>query len=68
MFVVYLFFFLFVRNTLYHVHSVGSGQAFEVLSLFQNSDSGPFDSELDIRTMNYSIKHNNIEKNKRKKE
>ena len=62
----------FVRNTLFHVHSVSPVQAFKVLfqHLSQNSDSGPLDSELDIRTMNYTIKYYNKKKrrNKRKKE
>ena len=58
----------FVRNILFHVHSVGPGQACKVLCqhLSQNSDSEPLDSELDIRTRTYTIKHNDKERNERK--
>ena len=48
------------------MHSEGPGQVFKVpfQHLLQNSDSGPFDSKLDIRTMNYTTKHNNKDKNR----
>ena len=67
--VVYLL--VFVSKTLFRVHSVGPGQAIKVLfpHFAQNSNSEPLDSQLNIRTIDYTTKHNNEEgMNERKKE
>ena len=65
MHVVYLSHFL-SEILVFHLHSVGTGQVFQHLSL--NVNSGPLDSESDIKTITCTTKRNSKETmNERKK-